>query len=106
MTMMKKCLSLAIVLLMALTARANDGVLYVNGNHLVPVQETDIALTKEVLTISLCDDGYAQVDVQYVLTNRGQEKTVTMGFEASAPYNDEAPFSPQGIHPYDSNSAI
>ena len=62
LTMMKKCLSLA-VLLVALSARANDGVLYVNGNHLVPVQETDIALTKEVLTISLCDDGYAQVDV-------------------------------------------
>ena len=106
LTMMKKCLSLAIVLLMALTARANDGVLYVNGNHLVPVQETDIALTKEVLTISLCDDGYAQVDVQYVLTNRGQEKTVTMGFEAGAPYNDEAPFSPQGIHPYISDFTV
>ena len=106
MTMMKKCLSLAIVLLMALTARANDGVLYVNGNHLVPVQETDIALTKEVLTISLCDDGYAQVDVQYVLTNRGQEKTVTMGFEAGAPYNDEAAFSQQGIHPYISDFTV
>lgn len=91
---------------MALTARANDGVLYVNGNHLVPVQETDIALTKEVLTISLCDDGYAQVDVQYVLTNRGQEKTVTMGFEAGAPYNDEAPFSQQGIHPYISDFTV
>ena len=46
------------------TAWANDGVFFVNGNQLVPVQETDIALTKEVLTISLCDDGYATVDVQ------------------------------------------
>ena len=103
---MKKCLSLAVVLIVVLSAPANDGVLYVNGNHLVPVQETDIALTKEVLTISLCDDGYAQVDVQYVLTNRGQEKTVTMGFEAGAPYNDEAPFSPQGIHPYISDFTV
>ncbi len=49
----------------------------------MPIQETDIALTSEVLTISLGDDGYATVDVQYVLTNRGQEKTVTMGFEAA-----------------------
>ena len=79
---------------------ANDGVLFVNGNHLVPVQETDIELNREVLTISLGDDGYATVDVQYVLNNRGNDKTVTMGFEALAPYNDEVAFSPQGIHPY------
>lgn len=97
---MKKLLSVAAALAFTLAAWANDGVFYVNGNHLVPVQETDIALTSEVLTISLCDDGYATVDVQYVLTNRGKEKTVTMGFEADAPSDYEAPFSPQGIHPY------
>jgi hypothetical protein len=94
------------LLLMSLMTRANDGVFYVNGNHLVPVQETDIALTKEVLTISLCDDGYAQVDVKYELDNHGKEKTVTMGFEASAPYNDDVPFSPQGIHPYISDFTV
>lgn len=95
-----KVMTLLAALLCAAATWANDGVLYVNGNHLVPVQETDIALSSEVLTISLCDDGYATVDVQYVLTNRGKEKTVTMGFEAEAPYNDEVAFSPQGIHPY------
>ena len=97
---MKKLLLAVTALIVTLNARANDGVFYVNGNHLVPVQETDIALTSEVLTITLGDDGYACVDVQYVLTNRGQEKTVTMGFEASAPYNDDEPFNPKGIHPY------
>ena len=97
---MKKFWIAAVALMLVLTAGANDGVLYVNGNHLVPVHETDIALTSEVLTISLCDDGYATVDVQYVLTNHGNEKTVTMGFEADAPYNDDVAFSPQGIHPY------
>jgi len=95
-----KVMTLLAALLCAAATWANDGVLYVNGNHLVPVQETDISLSSEVLTISLCDDGYATVDVQYVLTNRGKEKTVTMGFEADAPYNDEVAFSPQGIHPY------
>lgn len=55
---MKKWLLVAVVMMMTLTVGANDGVFFVNGNHLVPVQETDIALTKEVLTISLCDDGY------------------------------------------------
>ena len=58
-------------LTIATAAWGNDGVLYVNGNHLVPIQETDIALTKEVLTITLCDDGYAKVDVHYLLTNNG-----------------------------------
>ena len=93
-------------LAMTLAAWGNDGVFYVNGNQLVPIQETDIALTKEVLTISLGDDGYAKVDVQYVLTNNGKEKTVTMGFEADAPYNDDVAFSPQGIHPYISDFTV
>ena len=93
-------------LTMTLAAWGNDGVFYVNGNQLVPIQETDIALTKEVLTISLGDDGYAKVDVQYVLTNNGKEKTVTMGFEADAPYNDEVAFSKQGIHPYISDFTV
>ena len=100
---MKKILVMATVAMMTLCVtcvRANDGVFYVNGNHLVPVHETDIVLTKEVLTIGLCDDGYARVDVQYELDNPGTAKTVVMGFEASAPYNDDVPFSPQGIHPY------
>ena len=97
---MLRILSFLILLSASLLARSNDGVFFVNGNHLVPVQETDIALTREVLTISLGDDGYAQVDVQYTLNNPGKEKIVTMGFEARAPYNDDVPFSHQGIHPY------
>lgn len=97
---MRRLLIVAFLFVVVPFGWANDGVLFVNGNHLVPVQETDIELNREVLTISLGDDGYATVDVQYVLNNRGNDKTVTMGFEALAPYNDEVAFSPQGIHPY------
>ena len=97
---MKRLLRILFLALLSQEAWSNDGVFYVNGNHLVPIQETDIALTKEVLTISLCDDSYATVDVQYQLTNHGQEKVVTMGFEAEAPYNDDVAFCRQGIHPY------
>ena len=93
---MKRIVLILAVMTASVAGRCNDGVFYVNGNHLVPIQETDIALTKEVLTISLCDDGYARVDVQYVLTNSGKEKTVTMGFEAGAPYNDDVAFNPKG----------
>lgn len=91
---------LVILSVLSLTASANDGVYFLSGSHLVPVQETDIAISKEVLTIGLCDDGFASVDVYYELMNHGQEKTVQMGFEAAAPYNDAEPFSPEGIHPH------
>ena len=106
---MKKNLFYLLTAVLALCSngiRANDGVFYVNGNHLVPVHETSILLTKEVLTIGLCDDGYARVDVLYELDNPGEAKTVVMGFEANAPYNDDVPFSPQGIHPYITNFTV
>lgn len=96
-----KRLTTLFVWLVAVVALANDGVFYVNGNHLVPLKETDVAVTKEVLTISLCDDGYAKVDVLYEFTNRGAAKTVDMGFEADAPYNDfDGGFTPNVGHPY------
>jgi hypothetical protein len=80
--------------------QANDGVVFVQGNQLVPLKETDISVAKEVLTISIGDDGYANVDVQYEFMNHGKAKTVEMGFEAEAPYNDEAQMNTEGKHPY------
>ena len=106
---MKKITTFAIATIMTLfviSVKANDGVFYVNGNHLVPIHETNIVLEKEVLTIGLCDDGYAKVDVQYELYNPGMAKTMVMGFEAEAPYNDDVPFNPQGIHPYIANFTV
>ena len=88
-----------LMLAMVVVAKANDGTYYVNGNHLVPVQESDIAVAKEILTISLCDDGFARVDVYYEFFNRGKEKTVDMGFEAQLPYNSGDKYNPKGVHP-------
>ena len=98
--MIKRILTAMVMWLLVLAAHANDGVYYVSGNQLVPLVETDIAIIKEVLTISLCDDGFARVDVQYVLMNRGQAKTVEMGFEAQGPYNDGTRLNPKGTHPH------
>ena len=103
---MKKLFFSFVIMVVSFVARGNDGVFFVNGNHLVPVMESDIALTKEVLTICLQDDGYAKVDVQYTLTNRGEEKVVIMGFEACAPYNDDVEFNPKGVHPYISDFTV
>ena len=80
-------------------AYGNDGVYYVSGSHLVPLQETDISISKEVLTITLCDDGFASVDVAYEMVNNGPAKTVTMGFEANTPYNDGENFNKSCQHP-------
>lgn len=97
--MMKKTI-LLLCSLLSFAAWANDGVYYMNGNQLVPLTETDISIAKEVLTISIGDDGYARVDVQYEFMNNGKAKEVQMGFEANAPYNDAAPMNKDGRHPY------
>lgn len=93
-------LTASILWILAMLASANDGVFYVNGNQIVPLQETDVAVTKEVLTISIQDDGYATVDVLYEFTNRGAAKVVEVGFEASAPYNTDDELDKMGKHPY------
>lgn len=90
----------ALCALLSLPLCANDGVYYVSGNQLFPMQETDISVRKEILTISLGDDGMADVDVYYEFFNNGPAKRLLMGFEADAPYNASAPFSKKGIHPY------
>ena len=88
------------ILVTALTAGANDAVYYANGSLLVPIGETDIAVASEVLTISLNDDGYARVEVDYEFDNSGPSKVVKMGFEAVRPYNTEDDMIPQSEHPY------
>lgn len=96
---MKRIL-IALICLFALTASANDGVYYTSGNQIVPMQETDIRVTKEILTINLGDDGMADVDVYYELYNDGPQKTVLMGFEADSPYNAFEPVKRPWEHPF------
>lgn len=94
-------LLISLLLLVTLTAVANDGTYFTSGNQLVPLQETQISVKKEVLTISLRDNGYADVDVYYEFYNPGQvAREVLMGFEAEPPYNDAYEFYPSGVHPY------
>ncbi|MBP5508736.1 MAG: YARHG domain-containing protein [Prevotella sp.] len=81
-------------------AYANDGVYFVSGSHLEPMQETDISVKKELLTITITDGPYAFVEVEYEFMNNGQAKDVMMGFEAKAPYNDGEPLNLKGVHPY------
>lgn len=98
-----KTLMTGLFWLVALLANANDGVFYVNGNQIVPLKETDIAVTKEVLTITIGNDEFARVDVQYEFTNRGKTKTIDVGFEAAGPYDpgyNGTSFNWAGKHPH------
>lgn len=97
---MKKNLFAFIMLLCATTAFANDGVYFTSGNFLVPVRETDISVAKEILSINIGKDSLASVDVYYEFMNHGDAKTVTMAFEAEAPYNACSPLYTGGKHPY------
>lgn len=79
---------------------ANDATYYASGNQLVPLQETDIAVKKEVLTITLTDENIAKVDVLYTFYNNGEDKTVLMGFESQPISWDWADYQPTGIDPH------
>ncbi|MBO4645667.1 MAG: YARHG domain-containing protein [Bacteroidales bacterium] len=86
---MKKILTLMLLAALFLHVQANDGVFYASGNHLVPIMETDISVTKEVLTITREGD-YAIVDVYYEFFNPKGAKELLVGFEAPPPYNSSA----------------
>lgn len=99
--MRKLLFIVAILISLSGRAKANDATYYASGNQLVPLQETDISVHKEVLTISLQDNGYALVDVYYEFWNPGkQTRQLLMGFEANPPYNDDWTVYTDGKHKY------
>jgi len=77
----------------------NDGAFYMAGNQLVPINETDISVKKEILYIKKTQE-FAEVSVYYEFFNPKDEKEIIVGFEAGIPLGD-AGFSPvNGHHPY------
>ena len=77
----------------------NDGAFYMAGNQLVPINETDISVKKEILYIIKTQE-FAEVSVYYEFFNPKDEKEIIVGFEAGIPLGD-AGFSPvNGHHPY------
>ena len=77
----------------------NDGAFYMAGNQLIPINETDISVKKEILYIKKTQE-FAEVSVYYEFFNPKDEKEIIVGFEAGIPLGD-AGFSPvNGHHPY------
>ena len=80
---MKKVLSFIVCCLSYISTFANDGVYYTQGNQLIPVNETDISVKKEVLTLTR-KENVVQVSVYYEFFNPADEKEVLVGFEAES----------------------
>lgn len=85
---------------------ANDSSYYASGNQIIPIQESDISIKKEVLTIKRIDESKVRITVDYTFHNPTAEKTILMGFEAGSPSGD-ARLSPiNGQHPYIENFSV
>lgn len=102
---MKYLLLSLLVVLFSYSSHANDGAYMGSGNHLIPINETDISVKKEILTITLAGDK-AVVDVYYEMYNPGKEKKVTVGFEAPSPGDDANNGLKDNGHPYISDFTI
>ncbi len=105
---MRKALLILTMVFISSLVMANDCVFFLSGNQLVPSEEEkDISVKKEILTISLQDNGFTKIDVYYELNNNSPTpKTVLMGFEANNPYNANEKFNPKGVHPFIHNFSV
>jgi hypothetical protein len=75
-----KTLILIITCFISLFGTANDGSFYASGNNLIPLQETEISLKKELLCFYVRDFEWMGVDVNFEFFNPGAEKKLTVGF--------------------------
>jgi hypothetical protein len=86
---MKRTLLIIIAFLIALTyVKANDGVFRINGNELIPIHNTNIKVSKEILSIKKISEKQVAVSVYYEFDNPSEEQIVNVGFEASPPQED------------------
>lgn len=89
-----------IALLVSQFLFANDGAFFARGNHLIPIQETDVTVQKEILTIKKVENSQIEVTVYYEFYNPKQAKKIKVGFEAFAPEGDVDGAPHGGEHPY------
>lgn len=95
-----------LLLILPLYSFANDGAYYASGNQLIPIEETEICITKEILTITKKEVNgisYVYVTVDYTFFNPYNEKSLLVGFEAPSPSGDVNGYPKNGAHPYISN---
>ena len=96
---MKK-ITLVVAMLLSPYIWANDGAFYAKGNQLIPINETDISVTKEILSIKKINNERIDVTVYYEFFNSNHAKNILVGFEAFAPTGDVDGAPLNGQHPY------
>lgn len=102
---MKRIILLLLCCFSSIFAFANDGVFYASGNQLIPINETDISVKKEVLTINRVGD-HLEVTVHYEFFNPVGAKELLVGFEAQAAYNGIDPMTTFPKHPHIDNFKV
>ncbi|MDO6760310.1 YARHG domain-containing protein [Tamlana sp. 2_MG-2023] len=105
---MKK-LILIITCLLQCSLFANDGAYFASGNQLIPIVESDIEITKEILTVTrkvINGTDYVYVTVDYTFFNSSTAKQLLVGFEAPSPEGDVNGFPKNGRHPYMSDFKV
>lgn len=96
---MKKVL-FGFFILLTLSLVANDGSYYTSGNQLIPINETDISVKKEILKIVRINENEVQITVDYDFINPTDTKEIIVGFEAPSPSGDVDGYPKEGKHPY------
>jgi hypothetical protein len=101
-----KILLTSLVICSVILAIANDGAYYLSGNQLIPIQETDISIKKEILLVKRINATHVQVTVSYLFDNPSAEKNLLVGFEAASPAGDADWRPKNGQHPYMNNFTV
>lgn len=83
---------------------ANDGVFYASGNTLVPLQETQVQLKKEILKFFVVDHEFMNVEVDFEFYNPGKARTLTVGFVTPPADGDVS--EEEQKHPFISNFTV
>lgn len=97
---MQKKTFLIVFLIISLISYANDGAFYAKGNQLIPINETEISVKKEILTLKKVRNQLIEVTVYYEFFNPNEDKIITVGFEAFSPEGDVEGAPKNGQHPY------
>lgn len=98
---MKKLIFTSIILFnLCFSIIANDGSFYSEGNQLIPINETEISVQKEILKIIRLTERTVAVDVYYEFYNPGDTKEIVVGFEALPPYNTEEDYNTNNGQPF------
>lgn len=97
---MKKLIFTILLAFINYSTFANDGAFFAKGNQLIPINENEINIRKEILKLKKIRNQFIEVTVYYEFFNPNQNKKILIGFEAFSPEGDVDGTPKNGEHPY------